>query len=510
VSQPFASSNGSALQAQTRRSTRIEKSIPLIILGQNRQGEPFMERTVSVSLNKHGCRYSSRHDYGVGTWVTLQVVGLINSDEKPVRALVRSVHPAASSRELQQVGVELETPSNIWGVVQPPKDWLKEGEANSTIGPLAMPVRLPEEPTNMQEKASEVPPKPEPKKAEVANFPSPSPSASRNLGNKKKPEGSVPQRVVVTPEGLLSAIQGKLQQEAQKAVHAAVGKEISQAVQEALQSIESARQSSVQRIEESVSKNIESAATASKEEASAEIATQWKAELETYRGRTEEVTQRLEQQAAELRRELATAQQYVEKLTREIQPQIPGRLAEAVTHASKEFDSAAAVIMDRRYERLRESVQVATQEALLKLNARSAELQAQVQSTMNSSLEEFRRETELHANLTLAETKDRATSALSSLDAENSAACEARRQALETDLARFAERATDQFHKGMNAFLHSCLVAAVSAIDEHSANTVIGLMKESAKAIEESSSASQTAEESTTLPDTGGNNSQVH
>jgi hypothetical protein len=508
VSQRFASSNGSALPAQTRRSTRIEKSIPLIILGQNRQGEPFMERTVSVSLNKHGCRYSSRHDYGVGTWVTLQVVGLINSEEKPVRALVRSVHPAASSRELQQVGVELESPSNIWGIVQPPKDWSKEAEANATIGPLAMPVRLPEEPVNIQEKLSEVPIKSEPKKAEVTNFPSPSPSASRNP-SKKKPEGSVPQRVVVTPEGLLSAIQGKLQQQAEKAVHAAVGKEISQAMQEALRSIESARQSSVQRIEESVPKGIEAGTAASKEESSAETATQWKAELEIYRGRTEEMAQRLEQQAAELRREVAAAQQYVEKLTREIQPQIPGRLSEAVTHASKEFDSAAAVIMDRRYERLRESVQVATQEALLKLNARSAELQAQAQTTMNSNLEEFRRETELHANLTLAETKDRATSALSSLDAENRAACEARRQALETDLERFAERATDQFHKGMNAFLHSCLVAAVSAIDEHSANTVIGLMKESAKAIEENSSASRTAEEDTTPPDTG-NNSQVH
>lgn len=507
MSQPLANTNGSALSAQTRRSTRIEKSIPLIVLGQNRQGEPFMERTVSVSLNKHGCRYSSRHDYGVGTWVTLQVVGLINSEEKPVRALVRSVHPAASSRELQQVGVELEMPSNIWGVVQPPKDWLKEGETNS-LSPFARPDRLPEEPGITRNESREVPAKSEPKKAEVASFPSPSPSVSRNP-TKKKPEASVPQRVVVTPEGLLSAIQGKLQQEAEKAVHAAAGKEVSQALQEALHSIESARQSSVQRIEESVPKGIEASKPSSREESDPETIAQWKAEMETYRGRAEEVAQRLEQQAAELRRELAAAQQYMEKLTREIQPQIPGRLSEAVTQASKEFDSAAAVIMDRRYERLRESVQVATQEALLKLNARSAEVQAQVQTTMNSSLEEFRRETELHGNLTLAETKDRATSALSSLDAENRAACEARRQALETDLARFAERATDQFHKGMNAFLHSCLVAAVSAIDEHSANTVIGLMKESAKAIEESSSASRTGEESTTTPDTG-NNSQVH
>ena len=38
-------------------------------------GEPFMERTVSICVNKHGCRYPSRHDYGVGTMVTLQMVG---------------------------------------------------------------------------------------------------------------------------------------------------------------------------------------------------------------------------------------------------------------------------------------------------------------------------------------------------------------------------------------------------------------------------------------------------
>src|SRR6266436_1703568 len=76
-----------------RRSTRIDRSIPLIIFGQNRMGEPFVERTVSTSLNLHGCRYPSRHDYGVGTWVTIQVVGL-NIEPKPpsMRAKVKSVH----------------------------------------------------------------------------------------------------------------------------------------------------------------------------------------------------------------------------------------------------------------------------------------------------------------------------------------------------------------------------------------------------------------------------------
>src|SRR6266849_9561439 len=121
-----------------RRSTRLERSVPLIIFGQNKLGEPFVERTVSTSLNLHGCRYPSRHEYGVGSWVTLQVVGL-NVEPKPpaVRARVRSVHVSQSARELQQVGVELENPGNVWGVVTPPQDWMSAGGANTAMAQLA-------------------------------------------------------------------------------------------------------------------------------------------------------------------------------------------------------------------------------------------------------------------------------------------------------------------------------------------------------------------------------------
>src|SRR5260221_6042098 len=136
---PLVSTPGNFAAAESRRSTRIEKSVPLIVLGRNQMGEPFMERTVSVTLNMHGCRYLSRHDYGVGTWVTLQLVGLINSEEKPatVRAMVRSVHPPGSLRELQQVGVELETPANVWGIVPPPADWLSAQRTNTSTAQVA-------------------------------------------------------------------------------------------------------------------------------------------------------------------------------------------------------------------------------------------------------------------------------------------------------------------------------------------------------------------------------------
>jgi len=489
---------GNFVAAGSRRSTRIEKSVPLIVLGQNRTGESFVERTVSVSVNMHGCRYHSRHDYGVGTWVTLQAVGLISSEEKPatVRAIVRSVHPPGSLRELQQVGVELETPANVWGIERPPADWLSAREANVSTTQLAAVISPEQESATKKVGLGEMM-KPEPKVAEVASFPSPSPAAFRPPAP-KVPEAPQPARVVVTPDRLISALQGKLQQEAEKAVQAAVAKQVNDVVREALSSIDDARLSSVREVQELFPTRIEAMKLSLKEESTGEMAAQWKADMEMHRGQAEEMTQRLEKQAGELRSELANAQEYVERMTREIAPQIPARLKEAVTQATSDFESVTAVVMDRHYERLLENVQILTQESLLKLNARSAEVQALVQSAANSGLEEFRRE----AELALAETKARAVSALSSLDADSRATCDARRQALETEVARSAERETEQFRKGMKAFLYSCLVAAVGAVDEYSKATLDGLLKDDGKTLDESRSKSPAHDEDNIMPDT--------
>jgi len=165
---------------EARRSTRIERSVPLIVFGQNRLGEPFVERTVSTSLNLHGCRYPSRHDYGVGSWVTLQVVGL-NVEPKPpaVRARVRSVHTSQSTRELQQVGVELENPGNVWGVVTPPQDWMSAGGASAPMAQFATAVAPALDSPMMSPKLEEPPVIAEHKMAEVATFPSPSSAVSK-------------------------------------------------------------------------------------------------------------------------------------------------------------------------------------------------------------------------------------------------------------------------------------------------------------------------------------------
>ena len=498
----YGNSAENFVAASTRRSTRVERSVPLIVLGQNQMGEPFMERTASVTLSKHGCRYPSRHDYGVGTSVTLQLMGSITGNEKPktMRAIVRSIHPPASLRELQQVGVEFETPGNVWGIAPAPADWTSSIESNlSAPQPPGVVASSPEPETKMAGPGDVVQQKPEPKMQDVAGFPLPSPPPRPTAS--QAPGATQVKRVVVTPDGLISALQGKLQQEAEKAVQAALAKQMNDGIQDALRSIDEARQLGVRELHELFPSQIEAVKRFLKEESAAQLAAQREAEIEAYRERAEEIAERLEMQARELQRELANAaHEYVEKMTREIGAQIPSRLAETVRQATSDFESATTAVVDRRYEQLRDNVQIATQEALSNLNARSSELQALSQNAVNSGLQEFRRETERHAKMAVAETQERAVSALALLDVENRATYDARRKALEADVSRSGEQAVEEFRKGMKAFLYSCLMAAVDAVDEHSNTTLNELLKAN-----EGTRGKSAAAESEIVPNPGSN-----
>jgi len=52
----------------------------------------------------------------------------------------------------------------------------------------------------------------------------------------------------------------------------------------------------------------------------------------------------------------------------------------------------------------------------------------------------------------------------------------------------------------MKAFLYSCLVAAVSAVDEHSKSTLEGLTKDNGKTLFEAENDSRTKDEPEILP----------
>ena len=46
---------------QKRRSTRIVQAVPITVTGTDALGQPFKERTTTVMVNCHGCKYQSKH-----------------------------------------------------------------------------------------------------------------------------------------------------------------------------------------------------------------------------------------------------------------------------------------------------------------------------------------------------------------------------------------------------------------------------------------------------------------
>jgi len=99
--------------------------------------------------------------------------------------------------------------------------------------------------------------------------------------------------------------------------------------------IDDVRLSSIREIEELFPARIQSLKLPSKDDLAAEIASHWKEQMEMYRGQAEELAQRLEKQAADLRRELAKSQEFVDKMSREIEPQIHAKMNES-RHPSRQ------------------------------------------------------------------------------------------------------------------------------------------------------------------------------
>src|SRR5579863_459098 len=111
-------------ELRKRRSTRIMQAVPLTVTGVDALGRPFSERTSTLIINCHGCRYQSKHYVLKNMWVTLEVPHPeAGREPRTVRARVMWIQRPRTVRELFQVGIELEVPGNFWGIAFPPPDW---------------------------------------------------------------------------------------------------------------------------------------------------------------------------------------------------------------------------------------------------------------------------------------------------------------------------------------------------------------------------------------------------
>ena len=532
---PTADSTFGYAGPEGRRSTRIERPVPLLITGHDGLGQEFLERTSAVSLNLHGCRYPSRHDTHVGTWVTMQIgdsgVGEIVTT---VRAQVRSVQVPHNPRDLYHVGVQLEKPANVWRIPSPPPDWLtaaqrvagelppsKEQTAAATgPGRAPTPEDIPSLPPAYQEAkehdpatngetthrklltealaglasavvpaspamattaksaaaAAAAPAKLETKPEAIAEASPAFPAVS--METPSTPAYEKPNRVAITPERLLAALQPKIEKAAETAILGAVNKHLTPALHAAVNSLDEARAACVKQIEEGLTQQRSAVLHGAREELLArledrldEVRARWDAQLDGYRVRAEEIVHRIDRQSGAAQKNLGDAREVTERALREVQTRISSMATDALADALREFDQGIKQGAHQQLTKVLDEVQGLTREATAYMESTVAEARATVQTAAGEALGEFRRQLGIHATVTASDTTQRVTSALAALDAEHRAACDARRNSIQSEVMKSTEQVTEQFRAGLRAFFYSCLVAAVGAVEQHSQAT---------------------------------------
>src|SRR6266568_4178222 len=117
--------NNPSAELRKRRSTRIVQAVPLVVTGVDALGRPFVERTSSLIINCHGCRYQSKHYVLKNMWVSMEIPHAETSQPpRTVRGRVAWIQRPRTVRQLCQVALELEVSGNVWDVAFPPEDWV--------------------------------------------------------------------------------------------------------------------------------------------------------------------------------------------------------------------------------------------------------------------------------------------------------------------------------------------------------------------------------------------------
>ena len=111
--------------AQKRRSSRIQKAMPLAVQGVDASRVSFREEVKTVAISCHGCSYQMKHEVLPGSMLVLDMgQGANGYSEWPARARVKWIQKLDTAADpAYGVAVEFESAGNIWGIASPPEDW---------------------------------------------------------------------------------------------------------------------------------------------------------------------------------------------------------------------------------------------------------------------------------------------------------------------------------------------------------------------------------------------------
>ena len=481
-------SSDSATGSKARRSTRVFQRVPLSVSGLNTVGNSFMELTSAVTVNCHGCLFPSRYQYQQGSWVKLLLpAGRTNGGAQPLRAEVKYVRLPRSPKELYQVGVELETPANIWGIKSPPEDWLRfPGTESFSVDAASAITGAPSAPNggeiqvmagaNGIEQAERI----SPGNGYTATEPAGMPGTDK------------PTRVVVSPEQLLAALEGKLQQAAEKAVASAVSSRLGNAVNQAAKAIEEFSQASVRKVQDRCTEYSEKLAASAREEFLGRVRVELEQaearlgkEVETLLSRVQEATRRLEASAQQVQPVMAQVESSLQGVARRTQNEFSTRLGETATRAAVEFKGETDWLSEQQIARLAEQAKATTEGAAKQLESRAGDTRAQLESAAGTALAELHVATKDEIERAVKECRQSVESSLTAFGEQTSGEWEARLRACQDELAHSSQKEVEQFREQLQAILNSSMMAAASAVHEHSKALLDSLAKETGQKVRE-------------------------
>ena len=166
----------------------------------------------------------------------------------------------------------------------------------------------------------------------MAAFPSQPPAAHK------------PERVVITSDQLVAAVQGKLQAAAEKAVHTAINSQLNDAVRQALGRVDEVCKTSISQIEQQSEQRLETMMRTAREEIMSRMESRMaedRARLEEthngFRDRTNELSHRLESLASETQRSLTEAQGVLSRVGTDVEPRMMDRMNQSIARAADDL-----------------------------------------------------------------------------------------------------------------------------------------------------------------------------
>ncbi len=109
--------------AEKRRSTRVVRAVPIIVVGTDALGQPFRESTSTTMVDCYGCKFQLQNYIPRNSLVTIEVFHAPGWDRRVVHGRVVWVQRPRTHRENYQIALEMDVPGNVWGLTPAPADW---------------------------------------------------------------------------------------------------------------------------------------------------------------------------------------------------------------------------------------------------------------------------------------------------------------------------------------------------------------------------------------------------